>query len=112
MADSKGKVIVSLFILAAIVPSWYLWGWCFVTIWGWYYVPLGLPPIGVLQASGMGAIVGLLRQSMPAVKTAEQKKAEEEETAGGLFARAFGLLLAPLGVLLIAYLIGLLGGFA
>jgi len=112
MSDSKGKVIVSLFILAAIGPSWYLWGWCFVNIWGWYYVPLGLPTIGVLQASGMGAIVGLFRQSMPAVKTAEQEKAEEEETAGGLFGRAFGHLLAPLGVLLIAYLIGLLGGFA
>jgi hypothetical protein len=112
MADSKGKAIASLFILAAIVPSWYLWGWCFVTLWGWYFVPMGLPVVGMLQAAGMSAVVGLFRLSMPEVKTAEQIKAEEEETAGKYASRAFGVMLAPLCVLLFGYLIGLLGGFA
>jgi hypothetical protein len=111
VSETKKKLIVAALLICMAVPSWMLWGYCFTTMWVWYMLPLGAPALTLWQAVGLTVTISLLRDYAVRVKTAEQKKAEEDETASELLTRGISTGLTPLGVLLIGWLVGLLGGF-
>lgn len=110
MPESKKKLLVSLLLLALVVPSWMLWGWAFMLLWSWYAMPLGLPAVGIWHACGLSTLWSLISLRPSREKTAAQKQAEEDETAGEFAKRMLAVMLAPLYILAIGYLMCIIGG--
>jgi hypothetical protein len=111
VSKTKKQLLLAVLMVCLIVPSWMLWGYCFTTLWAWYALPLGAPALTIWQAAGLSVTLSLLRDYAVKVKTQAQKDAEEAETSFELATRGFSTMLAPLGVLLIGWVISLLGGF-
>lgn len=56
---NKGQQTLILF---AILPlSLIINGCCFLLMWGWFVVPLGVAPVGLAQAAGLLMLVGFLK---------------------------------------------------
>jgi len=57
-----------LFFLA-IVPVYIINGFVIAKLWLWFIVPIGLEPIGMAQAIGIGIIISMLtKQHVPSDK--------------------------------------------
>ncbi len=77
MTAVAGVFLVVCFFLGTLVPLMLLNGWALSVMWGWFLVPLGLPPIGMAMAIGIGSIIGLL-QHTPAAKPLKKGKELED----------------------------------
>jgi len=55
-----GAIIGVLLAIGVVVGMALLDGLVLSVMWGWFLVPLGLPPIGLAMAIGIGAIVSLV----------------------------------------------------
>lgn len=49
--------------LIAIIPLGILSGYVLQQLWGWFVVPVGLAPIGLWQANGIGTICALFAKA-------------------------------------------------
>ena len=49
---------IALLLLYPVLVVWR--GFVLSILWGWYAVPLGLPPIGLIEAIGVSLVVGFL----------------------------------------------------
>lgn len=56
---SQAAYAWTLLILTLPVQLWS--GFVLSVLWGWFVVPLGVPPIGVLQATGLTLTVDLVK---------------------------------------------------
>lgn len=46
-------------ILLGFIGAFY-YGWVAHLLWGWFLVPLGVPAVGWMQATGIGVLLGML----------------------------------------------------
>lgn len=58
------EVLLLIIGVVAIVALASIWrGFVLSILWGWFAVPLGLPPIGIAWAIGVATVVGMLAGS-------------------------------------------------
>jgi hypothetical protein len=101
---TEGEVVAAMILLflggiASLVIGVILNGWVLMILWAWFNVPLGFPPLSLVQSMGIALIVHYL--------TAHYQK-EPKEKADGEFARAVGsTFFGPLVALGFGYLIHL-----
>lgn len=110
MPKSKKDLIITLVMLALVVPSWLLWYWCLSTVWTWFMLPLGAPSISMAQAVGVSVVLGMFRGFVPDFKTPEQKAAEKAEPVSSMARRGAVGVIAPLIMVAIGYVVALIGG--
>jgi hypothetical protein len=73
--------------IALLILSIFWCGWVTATLWGWFFVPLGVPAIGVWHAFGIAALVGLLK----GVQARKLESTTVERLTFGILAPAFAL---------------------
>lgn len=54
--------VMMLIVLCVGIPAAIYRGWALSLLWGWFFVPLGLPPIGIVVAIGISLTVNFLSQ--------------------------------------------------
>lgn len=60
--------MTALFWLLAIPAMALLQGWILSLVWGWFVVPIGVAPIGVVHGIGIVLLVAFFRNVTPAKK--------------------------------------------
>ena len=91
MYDAIGALghLVLVFLAGGVLVTWF--GYALHILWGWFLVPLGVPPISIAHAVGLGAIASIMRS--PGRPTPKGERTE------ALFYLAF----APLFALFVGY---------
>lgn len=89
---------ISLFVLTGVVMN----GWVLSILWGWYFVPYGLPPLTVPRAMGIALMVSFLTHRY----TSEELVDESFSTS--LFYLGTHVVLRPLSGLALGGLIRVL----
>ena len=85
-------------LIGLLIVESVLRGWVLTYLWGWFLVPLGLPPIGIAHAIGVALLVGMItHQSQP---DCESPSREVSEHIG----RVVGHLIGPFVALLVGYI--------
>ena len=82
-------------------------------MWNWFLTPLGLPPLGLMQAAGLTLIVTLFRNDYLGKKEQESHSEKFKGMTGAEIAGyAIGQVLStPVTIGLMALLFAWLGGF-
>lgn len=83
----------ALFVIAALYR-----GWALSVLWGWYLVPLGVTGISAAHGAGLAIIAGLLTHQ-------KQHTPEEFESNVEKYAHMLTPLVAPLGAVMLGYLL-------
>ena len=99
MKIKKEISILSLIAWAVLLPPVYLlfaayYGWALSTLWLWFFVPLGLPIIGIWQMSGIMLFKSLVFLNFPERAKETSKISESVGSA----------ILAPILILFIGYI--------
>jgi hypothetical protein len=84
--------------IAAQVLGALLNGWVLSILWGWFFVPLGIQPIRVIHAIGIGTTVSLLTSSAPRGK--DEREAKEKMASSIAF-----LFVVPLVCIVIGWIV-------
>jgi hypothetical protein len=77
---------ICILALVSVVVTSVFAGFVFVTLWGWFAVPFGLPAIGIFQSLGIMTLFGMFLVPMG---TQLALKAEKEQTQAVTLAVAF-----------------------
>jgi hypothetical protein len=49
-----------MFALIMLIPLGLLRGWVISIMWGWFVVPLGILPLSIVHATGLGVLITML----------------------------------------------------
>ena len=77
-----GLVILAI---ALEIAGGLLNGWALSILWGWFFVPLGLSPIRILHAIGVGVTVSLLTSRAPRCNDERTSNQKFSESAAHMF---------------------------
>ncbi len=85
-------ILLAIFGIPALIAfGAIIKGWAVSVLWGWFFVPLGLPPIGVALAIGVSLTITYLTMQRTG------NEAEKDDEAGKKLARSLGtMFFAPL----------------
>lgn len=97
---ANGKVLLPVLVIVAPLSA-YLRSSVFATLWGWFVVPLGVPPITLVSAFGLSVLFSLTGLSYFRLDIEEFKKKSTEEVIGYLVGF---LLVSPLFSLFMGWL--------
>jgi hypothetical protein len=104
MTREEKRTGIAALIILATMPTWgILSGWVLTVLWGWFLMPLGLPPVHLWHAVGLLIAVDLLTKEGQPLTTSEADKewAREEpvEALKRVLLRSWGrpLILLALG---------------
>lgn len=54
-------VVITVALMLSSIPFLFLNAWALTSLWAWFIVPFGLPPIGMAWAMGLSTLASLLR---------------------------------------------------
>jgi hypothetical protein len=84
------KKLALVIVMIAYYP---VYGWAIATMWRWFIVPLGLPPLSIAHALGLSILLGF---------TCTHAQLSDEENKLELYAIYFG---RPVMVTLVAWIV-------
>jgi hypothetical protein len=82
VAGCLGTLILGV---GAEVAGALLNGWVLSVLWGWFLVPLGIPPILILHAIGVGVTISLLTSHGPKGKDERTSTEKMREAIAFMF---------------------------
>ena len=96
--DDETNAIVAAFAIGGIivvsVPAMViLYGYCLASLWGWFLVPFGAPPISIAWAIGLIAVRGIVIPT-PSSKPKSQRP----------WSDLFDMIAKPLIILAVGYI--------
>jgi len=96
------KIVAAIFvaptIIIAQIGSWLLDGWVISKLWGWFFVPLGVPEITIIHAVGISTFVGLIKTHVP-------RKEDEDKSLAATLGTFLGFFLKPVVAVLIGWIV-------
>jgi len=96
--STEQKAVVIAAAVALIAPHLLLEGWVGLTLWTWFAVPLGAPPMKLGHAMGLLIIVGLAKVCPPT----RQGARDVAEIVGEMLGVGF---VAPLMALVLGWIV-------
>lgn len=89
--------LLALLLILGIIALGIVWrGYVLSVLWAWFFVPLGLPPVGVAWAIGLAAAISMVSNSRVAMQ------GEKADTETNMLATFLGPLVV-LGVAWVAH---------
>lgn len=77
MSDSTKGCLALISLPLFLVAAMFTYGWATQTLWAWFAVPLGAPPVTLAQAYGLSAIIWLLTNHQQSKDDSEKKLGEQ-----------------------------------
>ena len=89
------RILLAIVLFLILAPIFTLYfGWAYALLWGWFFVPLGLPVLNWAAASGIASFIAL-----PTAVRSASKKDDKDYTALVVF------ILAPVWAVLVGYVV-------
>lgn len=100
-AERRAGCWLAILGILSVIPASVMRGWVLKIIWGWFLVPLGVPAVGIVQALGISALVGMLTHEMAGT----QGHKYDDNKNVNLMTSIFLAFVQPLAVLFFCWLI-------
>lgn len=95
MKKSTQQLVTVLATLFIAIPLMIVWGgFALSVLWGWFIVPLGLPPIGIAMAAGLMLTVSFIRSKCRDDDGDKNYERIIHGFAAPVFALAFGWIIS------------------
>lgn len=95
----------STIISVVLIPLWILNGWVFMTLWGWFAVPLGAPSITLAHGLGIACLVHFLVHTSKAPEPKINDEYVTKPTTTQQVVFIIGCYLKPLFALLVGWIL-------